>query len=457
VVDKVLSRAEKKFHQLDTNGDGVLAGEELVGLAEWLFNSFHPGGAPLSPEKKEVETQKLLNRLDDNEDGCMSFDEFAAWFQRTCKSIERYRSGLARKKKEEAAAAVAEKTAVPLEVGDADSKRVVDKVLSRAEKKFHQLDTNGDGVLAGEELVGLAEWLFNSFHPGGAPLSPEKKEVETQKLLNRLDDNEDGCMSFDEFAAWFQRTCKSIERYRHGLDRKKRAEAEAEADALKQNANFNKPVNVPVPKGSKPGDRVKLSVYGQKISVIIPEDKGPGDVFRIMPPRFDKEAAHEKEHLEFECPEGTEPGDMVTFDYGEGMKAKKLTLLVPKGKKSGDMLKLTLYHDFDKAVKSKGGGPAPDNENPNCAAAREIERSLRQNIGSFMKKEKLLKREQLPKFNVLKYKSQEKDNGCSVIHRMSVDIGTQFTLKLEIYQEHIDRESYEIQFLSYGGFSIRPK
>ena len=33
VVDKMVVRAQKKFDQLDTDGNGALEGEELVGLA----------------------------------------------------------------------------------------------------------------------------------------------------------------------------------------------------------------------------------------------------------------------------------------------------------------------------------------------------------------------------------------------------------------------------------------
>merc|ERR1740115_572628 len=92
-VDKMLGRAQKKFNQLDINGNELLEGEELIALSQWLWSSFHPGGEPLSDEQKAQESTKLLQRLDENRDGCMSFNEFADWFCRTCRSIERYRKG----------------------------------------------------------------------------------------------------------------------------------------------------------------------------------------------------------------------------------------------------------------------------------------------------------------------------------------------------------------------------
>merc|ERR1719305_970614 len=102
-------RAQKKFAQLDADGNGVLEGPELFGLSEWVWSSFHPGGQPMSEEEKQTFGAKLLGRLDENSDGMMSFDEFGGWFRRTCASIEKYRRGLAQKKK---------KPALPLTVGD---------------------------------------------------------------------------------------------------------------------------------------------------------------------------------------------------------------------------------------------------------------------------------------------------------------------------------------------------
>ena len=72
-------------------------------------------------------------------------------------------------------------------------------MLMRAQKKFDKLDADGNGLLEGDELVELAEWVWSSFHPGGDALSEEEKAAESSKLLGRLDANDDGCMSFDEF------------------------------------------------------------------------------------------------------------------------------------------------------------------------------------------------------------------------------------------------------------------
>ena len=104
-----------------------------------------------------------------------------------------------------------------METDDSSDEAVINRALMRAQKKFDKLDANGNGVLEGDELLGLAEWVWSSFHPGGVALTADEQQAESAKLLGRLDTNGDGCMSFVEFGAWFKRTCSSIERYRRGL------------------------------------------------------------------------------------------------------------------------------------------------------------------------------------------------------------------------------------------------
>ena len=76
------------------------------------------------------------------------------------------------------------------------------RVVMRARKKFDQLDLDGNGTLEEDELLRLANWVWNSFHPNGAPLGNAERQVEKDKLLMRLDTNEDQKMDFEEFADW---------------------------------------------------------------------------------------------------------------------------------------------------------------------------------------------------------------------------------------------------------------
>jgi len=98
--------------------------------------------------------------------------------------------------------------------GDATSEQ---KMMARAQKKFNQLDLDENGALEGNELEALAEWVWSSFHPGGEPLDEKQTAIESAKLLRRLDANQDGSMTFPEFAHWFTSTSDKIQTYRRGL------------------------------------------------------------------------------------------------------------------------------------------------------------------------------------------------------------------------------------------------
>lgn len=82
-INKLMLRARKKFDQFDVDGNGLLEGDELVNIGEWLWSSFH-AGEEASEKKKEAEGLKLLYRQDENGDGVLSFDEFEGWFRKTC-------------------------------------------------------------------------------------------------------------------------------------------------------------------------------------------------------------------------------------------------------------------------------------------------------------------------------------------------------------------------------------
>ena len=134
---------------------------------------------------------------------------------------------------------------------------------------------------------------------------------------------------------------------------------EAMSDRKKQGGekkiDKSKPVKVPVPKGCKPGQKIKLSVYGQKVSAFIPDDAEEGTCFKIMPPKEkDDEPEHAKQNVTVTVPHGVKTGEMLTFTVGEGSRAKKLTVLIPNGIKGGDEMTMTMYSDYDKPSKRKG-------------------------------------------------------------------------------------------------------
>ena len=85
------------------------------------------------------------------------------------------------------------------------------KMMMKAATKFQKLDLDDSGKLEGAELEALTHWVFKSFHPGGQALTAQQVKKQSGKLLKRLDKDHSGSMSFDEFEAWFQRTCRSIQ------------------------------------------------------------------------------------------------------------------------------------------------------------------------------------------------------------------------------------------------------
>ena len=90
-MQRMLERARAMFEELDSDGTELLEGDELLGLADWLWAFFQPGGNPLSEERKQEEAAKLLQNLDANGDGAMSFEEFAGWFEMRCAKLEQHR------------------------------------------------------------------------------------------------------------------------------------------------------------------------------------------------------------------------------------------------------------------------------------------------------------------------------------------------------------------------------
>ena len=89
------------------DGNGVLEKEELLHLADWVWEMFHPDSKPLSKKLEVRLGHKLLYRCDSNHDGKMTFDEFSGWFTSTIADINRFRREYAHRKKAKAAAAAA--------------------------------------------------------------------------------------------------------------------------------------------------------------------------------------------------------------------------------------------------------------------------------------------------------------------------------------------------------------
>ena len=220
--------ARAKFRELDKDDSGTLEGDELVALAEWIWSSFHPEGVACSAEEKAAMVEKLLHRLDENEDGRLSFSEFEEYFERTAEAMKRYRHRAAPRQRIKPQARIVSRPEV---VAAAE-------INGRAMKKFRELDVDGSGALEGAELVQLAEWVWSSFHPDGQVMGDAEKEAFVEKLLYRIDENQDGKLTADEFQEYFIKTTKAINNFRRrpsqvAAARARRAQAARQADILK--------------------------------------------------------------------------------------------------------------------------------------------------------------------------------------------------------------------------------
>jgi len=51
----------------------------------------------------------------------------------------------------------------------------------------------------------LSRWVYASFRPDGRQLSEDQVMVEAGKLVNKLDKNDDGEVSFSEFESYFEK------------------------------------------------------------------------------------------------------------------------------------------------------------------------------------------------------------------------------------------------------------
>ena len=64
--------------------------------------------------------------------------------------------------------------------------------------KFNELDTDESAVLEGKEVLSMAEWVWQSFHPG-EKITAEEREKEAKKVLKSCDTNGDGGIDKEEF------------------------------------------------------------------------------------------------------------------------------------------------------------------------------------------------------------------------------------------------------------------
>jgi len=217
-ITQANERAYAKFSKYDADKSGYLERKELTKLADWVLVMFHPGKEPISHSKKIDMREKLLDRLDDDHNGKMDFNEFFSWFEEKCREIENFRKRKAKEAREKE-----------------EIMTNFTQLHPRLRKKFDEFDTDRSGTLEGKELTHLAEWVFTLFHPNGEMLSHSEKISMREKLMHRIDENHDGKLGPEEFSDWCENIFKDAEKFLHAraLQQAKASQPSATKEASK--------------------------------------------------------------------------------------------------------------------------------------------------------------------------------------------------------------------------------
>jgi len=154
----LIHRARAKFEELDTDKSGMLEKDELDKVAEWVLQAY----SDKSVEDRAAFKQSLLKRIDVNQDGKLSMQEFAIVFDEILLRMELH---------------------------------------ERAKKQFQLLDADGSGFLEKNEL---GEVLKIWAKACGAELNIDPS-ASLEELLAKVDANSDGKLELAEFIPLFDK------------------------------------------------------------------------------------------------------------------------------------------------------------------------------------------------------------------------------------------------------------
>lgn len=150
----IIERARAKFKEMDTDKSNFLEKEEINAVIEWSLQAF-PADDDLTNYKK-----KLLADIDKNGDGKLDQQEFVVLFEEMLVRMD---------------------------------------LIHRARAKFVELDTDKSGMLETQELDKVAEWVLQAYSDKSVGDRAAFKET----LMKRIDVNQDGKLSMQEFAVVF--------------------------------------------------------------------------------------------------------------------------------------------------------------------------------------------------------------------------------------------------------------
>jgi len=134
-------------------------------------------------------------------------------------------------------------------------------LTARAQKKWHQLDADQSGSLEGEEILALAEWVWESFRPG-QEIDEEEKAAEAKKIMARCDANGDGHLDKDEFQAYYDQISKAMFRFHKSHPKGKLLGKKASRPARTKQSEVALPLVV-VNVRKVPSDPMELAEYNE--------------------------------------------------------------------------------------------------------------------------------------------------------------------------------------------------
>jgi len=241
--------AQAKWDELDVDGSGLLEGEEVMELAEFVWCSFRPHEV-CTAEAARKEAAKILRRCDADDDGAINREEFEAYYETTATAMQKFQQAQAMKKEKQAA----DKNVM---LSNEDHKKVV-SLSTRADKKFRELDLDESGILEGVELHALAAWAWASFRPGEV-ISAGETRTETARILTQCDRDGSGTVSREEFGEWYEQTAEEIFKFKKEEAKKKKA---AKLELLEMNQAEQKQVRVLSDLAQRKWDELDLDQSG---------------------------------------------------------------------------------------------------------------------------------------------------------------------------------------------------
>lgn len=199
------ARFAERLKEMDANKDGVITLEEFLGQPDGRFSRLDKNGdgfvdasdlAATAKEGTEYRVRRFLKMFDTNRDGKVTKEEFEQrakdrFAMRDLNSdgeigLDDLPPGMRERAGRRAERAKDGKDAPDGKQAEAKEPRrfTLDRLLGRTDRRFAELDKNGDGVVDVKDIEAAAS---------------ERVDFATKRFMKRFDANGDGKVSKDEF------------------------------------------------------------------------------------------------------------------------------------------------------------------------------------------------------------------------------------------------------------------